>query len=101
MVLSNGQNYTHVYNQSGNYWVSTKSYGYAIRIPSNTYFHSQATIYEITNDFKYACLLSENRSSNITIDGGKYIGDVEKHPDLIKVANGRMVLKFGHQAMCV
>ena len=53
--------------------------GYGLRIPSNTYFHSKATIRELPNNYKYAGLISIKQQENVTIDGGRYIGDLKKH----------------------
>lgn len=79
MALCLGENQTHVYMQEGEFWTSVTFNGYGISIPSNTYFHSKATIRELPNDFSYSSLVSIKKQNNVIIDGGKYYGDVETH----------------------
>lgn len=79
MALCVGDNTTCVYMQKGEYWTSTKEFSGAIRIPSNTLFYCQATITELPNAFKYSSLVSVANVTNVSINGGVYIGDQKNH----------------------
>ena len=79
MTLCNGECYTQVFMQEGEYWTSVRNNGYGIKISSNIYFHSKAVIKELPNDYQVACLINIYKADNVTIDGGIYIGDLNIH----------------------
>lgn len=78
-TLCTGDRNTQVYMQKGIFLTSIQNEGFGFSIPSNTTFHSTATIKEIPNDFKVGVLISIFKSENVVIDGGKYIGDIDTH----------------------
>lgn len=79
MSLCKGDIKKDVYIQSGNYWTSVDEFSCAFSIPSNTTMHCSATISELPNKFENACLISINKATNVSIDGGNYIGDLKTH----------------------
>jgi hypothetical protein len=79
MTLCHGEIMTHLYVPKGVYYVSTISGASNINIPSKTYWHNEATIVEIPNDFTKSSLVLIHGSNDVTIDGGVFIGDVTSH----------------------
>ena len=103
MTLANGVVYTHLYMQRGTYYCSVVKESSYIKVPSNVYWHNQATICQIETDLqKYAFVLIR-RSHNVTIDGGAFIGDIRRHKDRggqwgygIKVAGSNNAVSYTH-----
>ena len=79
MRLCEGDLYTHLYMPEGTFYTSTQYDNSHICIPSNTYWHNSATICEIPNQYSKSSLVLLDRVSNVTIDGGRFIGDVKNH----------------------
>ena len=79
MTLCNGDLMTHLYVPKGQYYVSTISGASNINVASKTYWHNEATIVEIPNDFTKSSLVLIHGSNDVTIDGGVFIGDVNNH----------------------
>ena len=79
MNLCNGECNTDLYFNSGVYYTSTKLGSSLICVPSNTYWHNQATIVEIPNDFTKCALVLIDKSKNVVIEGGVFVGDLKKH----------------------
>lgn len=79
MTLCGGDEMTHLYVPKGEYYVSTLSGASNINVPSKTYWHNEATIVEIPNDFTKSSLVLIHGSDDVTIDGGTFIGDVKEH----------------------
>lgn len=92
MCLANGDCLTNVYMQSGEFYTSIPNNGSALIIPSNTCFHNEATIKVIPNSWKRYSLIYINNVTNVTIDGGMYVGDVIGH----KSTEG----EWGHGIKC-
>ena len=78
-TLSTGKRHTHIYMQRGTFWTSIRKEGAGFSIPSNTTFHSLATIREIANEYKAGKLIAIFKVENVVVDGGRYIGDLDTH----------------------
>lgn len=76
IYIENGIFYTSNYStdEDGNYLNSK-----GISIPSNVYIHNAATIKSIANSYDKTAIFHLEDVENITIDGGKIIGDVKTH----------------------
>lgn len=79
MQLCSGKQLTHFYMQKGTYCVSAIHRSAPILVPSNVYWHNEATIKMLPTDLEWYNIVLLNKSNNVTIDGGMFIGDVEKH----------------------
>lgn len=79
MQLCSGKQLTHFYMQKGTYYVSAIHRSAPILVPSNVYWHNEATIKMLPTDLEWYNIVLLNKSNNVTIDGGMFIGDVEKH----------------------
>lgn len=79
MTLSNGVVLTHLYMQKGTYYCSVVKESSYIKVPSNVYWHNKATICQLKTDLQRYAFVLIGRSSNVTIDGGSFIGDVKSH----------------------
>ena len=101
MVLCSGDKMTHLFMQKGVYFCSTIKESSNIQIPSNTYWHNSATIKQLPTDLQKYSLVLIKQVSNVTLDGGEFVGDVQTHNGEkgewghgIKVAGGtNIVLK--------
>lgn len=85
MTLSTSNNLTHIYIEEKTFKISlfntegsVENYE-GIRIPSNVYIHNSATIKALPSDIEKSAILLIHGNSNVTIDGGELIGDVETH----------------------
>lgn len=79
MTLCNGDDMTHLYMQKGVFYCSVVTGGSNIKVPSNVYWHNSATICQLpTISSKYGFVLVQ-KSNNVTIDGGTFVGDVRHH----------------------
>lgn len=79
MQLCTGSQFTHFYMQKGTYYVSAIYRSAPILVPSNVYWHNEATIKMLPTDLEWYNIVYLNKSNNVTIDGGTFIGDVENH----------------------
>lgn len=87
MTLAKSDILTHIYIEEGEFYTSTwqtdESNEYiktgGIIVPSNVYIHNKATIKEIANPYEKTSMFYLENVNNITIDGGKLIGDVRTH----------------------
>ena len=79
MQLCTGKQLTHFYMQKGTYYVSAIYRSAPILIPSNVYWHNEATIKMLPTDLEWYNIVYLNKSTNVTIDGGRFMGDVEHH----------------------
>lgn len=86
MKLATSDVMTEIYIEKGDFYTSnysTKDGVYydvkGISIPSNVYIHNAATIRAIPNDYEKTAVFYLGDVENITIDGGKIIGDVREH----------------------
>lgn len=79
MQLCTGKQLTHFYMQKGSYYVSAIYRSAPILIPSNVYWHNEATIKMLPTDLEWYNIVYLNKSTNVTIDGGRFMGDVEHH----------------------
>ena len=79
MQLCGGNQLTHFYMQKGTYYVSAIYRSAPILIPSNVYWHNEATIKMLPTDLEWYNIVYLNKSTNVTIDGGRFMGDVEHH----------------------
>lgn len=79
MALCKGDVHKDVYIQSGCFWTSVNEYSCAFSIPSHTTLHCSATICELPNSYEHTCLIFIHKVSDVTIDGGNYVGDLKTH----------------------
>lgn len=79
MKLCAGECYTHFYLRQGKYFVKGVSKSAPILIPSNVYWHNEGEIHMLPNGFTHYSLVYLNKVSNVTIDGGAFIGDARNH----------------------
>lgn len=79
MTLCKGERQTNLYFQPGTFYTSTKQGSSYIIVPSNIYWHNEATIVERPNGFSKSALVLIHKSNNVTIEGGQFIGDVRNH----------------------
>ena len=79
MQLCTGSQFTHFYMQKGTYYVSAIYRSAPILVPSNVYWHNEAIIKMLPTDLEWYNIVYLNKSNNVTIDGGTFIGDVENH----------------------
>ena len=79
MALCKGDLHTDVFIQSGYFWTSVNEYSCAFSIPSHTTLHCSATICELPNSYEHTCLIFIHKVSDVTIDGGNYVGDLKAH----------------------
>ena len=79
MQLCNGGRMTHLYMLKGTYYVSSLYRSAPILIPSNVYWHNEAIVRMLPSDMEWYNIVYLNKSENVTIDGGCFIGDVESH----------------------
>lgn len=79
MQLCGGNQLTHFYMQKGTYYVSAIYRSAPILIPSNVYWHNEANIKMLPTDLEWYNIVYLNKSTNVTIDGGRFMGDVEHH----------------------
>lgn len=84
-LASSQEQFTHVYIQNRTFNVSLCDTSVSlvdykgIVIPSNTYIHNSGTIQALPTDIEKTAIFLVYGDSNITIDGGKLIGDVQTH----------------------
>lgn len=81
MQLCTGNKLTHFYMQKGTYYVAAVYRSAPIWVPSNVYWHNEATIKMLPTDMDRYNIVYLQKSNNVTIDGGAFIGDVESHKD--------------------
>ena len=81
MTLANGKTFTHLYVQQGTFYCSVIKESSYIKVPSNVYWHNKATICQLATDLQKYSFVLINKSDNVTIDGGSFIGDVKLHTD--------------------
>ena len=101
MLLCAGSKMTHLYMQEGDYYCSVFKESSNIQVPSNVYWHNSATIKQLPTDLQKYALVLIKQVSNVIIDGGEFVGDVQTHNGEkgewghgIKVAGGtNIVLK--------
>lgn len=87
MTMAESPILSHVYIQEGEWYTSchtvdeTGEYlnNRGISIPSNVYIHNNATIRQLPNKYEKTSMFHIQLSENVTIDGGKLIGDVKSH----------------------
>lgn len=79
MTLCKGNLFTNFYMSEGNYYVSSSYRSAPIIVPSNVYWHNKAVIKMIPNDLDWYNMVLLDKSDNVTIDGGTFIGDVLSH----------------------
>ena len=90
--LCEGDTLTHFYLQKGIFCVSAINRSAPIIVPSNVYWHNLATIKMLPNDLEWYNIVYINKSSNVTIDGGIFEGDMMSHYGV----NG----EWGHGIKC-
>ena len=78
MLLCTGERLTHLYMQEGVYFCSVIKES-NIKIPSNIYWHNSATIKQLPTDLQRYALVLIKQVSNVIIDGGEFVGDVQTH----------------------
>lgn len=101
MQLCAGSKMTHLYMQEGDYYCFVVKESSNIQVPSNVYWHNSATIKQLPTDLQKYALVLIKQVSNVIIDGGEFVGDVQTHNGEkgewghgIKVAGGtNIVLK--------
>lgn len=85
MILASSRLLTHIYIERKIFNISlcnteiTMENYEGIKIPSNVYIHNSATIKALPSDVEKSAIFLIHGDSNITIDGGELIGDVETH----------------------
>ena len=99
MSLCTGESLTHLYMQEGVYYCSVIKESSNIQVPSNVYWHNSATIKQLPTALQKYALVLIKQVSNVTIDGGEFVGDVQTHTSEegewghgIKVAGGTNVV---------
>lgn len=65
--------------QEGIYYVEALYRSAPILLPSNVYWHNKATIKMLPNDLDWYNIVYINKSDNVTIDGGSFVGDALNH----------------------
>ena len=75
MMLCKGDVMTHLYMQKGVFYCAINN----IRVPSNVYWHNEATICQLPTDSPKYGFVVLHKSDNVTIDGGTFVGDVKEH----------------------
>ncbi len=87
MTMAESSILSHVYIQEGEWYTSChttdESGAYlnnvGISVPSNVYIHNSATILQLPSEHDKSSMFYVCLSENVTIDGGKLIGDVKSH----------------------
>lgn len=87
MNLSKSSILTHIYIDEGTYYTTTYTTdengkyinSIGINVPSNVYIHNNGTIVTIPNEYEKTSVFYLSDVENVTIDGGKIIGDVQTH----------------------
>lgn len=79
MKLCEGKDLTHFYLQRGIFYVSAIYRSAPILVPSNVYWHNQATIKMLPNKLEWYNIVYIHKSSDVTIDGGVFEGDIMAH----------------------
>lgn len=79
MLLCQGESFTHLYMQKGVFYCSVLKGSSNIKVPSNVYWHNSATIQQLPTDLPKYSLVLIKQASNVTIDGGEFVGDVQTH----------------------
>ena len=79
MNLCSGDDLTHFYLEKGEYFVSAIPVSAPIIVPSNVYWHNDAVIHMLPNDYVKYNMVLILKGNNVTIDGGVFIGDVKDH----------------------
>lgn len=79
MTLSTGNCMTHLYTERETFVVKPINKSAPIILPSNVYWHNSSIIKLLPCDFKHYSIVHINLSNNVTIDGGKFIGDAQEH----------------------
>lgn len=79
MTLSMGHSFTHIYMQEGNYYCSVGKESSCIQVPSNVFWHNSANIHQLESSLTKSALVLINKSSNVTIEGGSFVGDLRTH----------------------
>lgn len=79
MTLCNGKKMTHFYTQKGCYYFTATKNSAPIILPSNVYWHNNSTLKLKACDYEKYSLVLLNKVSNVTIDGGEFIGDMIEH----------------------
>ena len=99
MLLCAGDKMTDLYMQKGVFYCSVIKGSSNIEVPSNVYWHNSATIQQLPTDLSKYSLVLIKQVSNVTIDGGRFVGDVQTHTGTggewghgIKVAGGTNVV---------
>jgi len=79
MTLCKGEKLTHLYTPNETIHVKAINGDGSIKVPSNVYWHNSSTVMLLPCSYeKYSIVLLHN-VSNVTIDGGFFIGDVANH----------------------
>lgn len=81
MSLCQGNRKTHLYLAEKTYRVSAVNHSAPIIIPSYTYWHNKATIIMKPSSYSKYNMVLLSKVTDVTIDGGVFIGDVENHID--------------------
>lgn len=79
MLLCNSDVMTHLYMQQGTFYCSVVTGSSNIIVPSNVYWHNSATICQLPTDSQKYGFVLIRKVSNVTIDGGEFVGDVKNH----------------------
>ncbi len=82
MNLCKGDTFTHFYMQEGTYCVQAIYRSAPILVPSNVYWHNNATIKMLPNELDWFNIVYLNKSDNVVIDGGCFEGDALEHKGL-------------------
>lgn len=82
LLLCEGDSYTHLHFHKGKYFVSALNLSAPIIVPSNVYWHNEATFQLMPNNYQKYSLVLVDKSINVTIDGGFFVGDLESHLDV-------------------
>lgn len=78
-ALCKGPKLTHLYIGSGTFATSAVDGSAPIVLPSNTYWHNDATIQLLPCNFSKYSLVLVSKVNNVKIDGGIFLGDIEGH----------------------
>ena len=79
MILCSGTHTTHLYLPDVLYKVTAVDKSAPIIVPSNVYWHNKATIKMLPSSYEKYNIVLIDRTSNITIEGGRFIGDIANH----------------------
>lgn len=79
MLLCKSDAMTHLYMQEGTFYCSVVTGSSNIIVPSNVYWHNSATVCQLPTDSQRYGFVLIRKVSNVTIDGGEFVGDVKNH----------------------